>query len=132
MLCCPPRAPASANTMDESYHHFINHFLASNKAEALEWLRAASDQSFRNLGEMETDESIRLVQRLYDLGAQKVLAVEIDDYPEGANTGHLLVQLPPDDSAREQLFAFEREDAESHGFDGTPDNGQEYLYLKLD
>jgi hypothetical protein len=118
--------------MDDSSSQFIKQFLASNKAEAREWLRANSDASFRNLGEMEVDESIEFVQRLYDLGAEKVLAVEIDEYPEGANTGHLLVQLPAADDARERLFAFEREHAESHGFEGTPDDGQEYVYLKLD
>jgi hypothetical protein len=118
--------------VDESYNQFIKQFLASNKAEALEWLRAAPDNSFRSLGEMEADESIQFIERLYELGAEKVLAVEIDEYPEGANTGNLLVQLPADDSARERVFAFEREHAESHGFDGTPDEGQEYLYFKLD
>ncbi len=117
--------------MDDSYRQFIKQFLSSNKAEALEWLRAGSDTSFRNLGEMEAEELIEFVERLYDLGAEKVLAVEIDQYPEGANTGHLLVQLPSDGDAREKLFAFEREHAESHGFDGTPDEGQEYIYLKL-
>src|SRR5688500_2299129 len=110
--------------MDNSYNQLVKQFLASNKAEALEWLRGGSDESFRNLGEMEADESIQFVQRLYDLGAEKVLAVEIDEYPEGANTGHLLVQLPADDSARGRVFAFEREHAESHGFDGMPDEGQ--------
>lgn len=118
--------------MDDLYHQLVKEFLASNKAEALSWLRAGSDTSFRNLGEMEADESIRFVQHLYDLGAETVLAVAIDEYPDGANSGNLLVQLPPDDAARERLFAFEREHAESHGFDGTPDEGQEHLYLKLD
>jgi hypothetical protein len=111
----------------------VNHFLASSTAEALAWLRAGGETTFRNLGEMRADESIRFVQRLYDLGAEKVLAVKIDEYPEGANTGHLLVQLPSDDdAARERLFAFEREHAESQGFNGTPDEGQEFIYLKLD
>lgn len=118
--------------MDDSYQQFIKQFLASKQAEALEWLRAGSPDSFRNLGEMEAEESIEFVERLYDLGAEKVLAVEIDEYPEGANTGHLLVHLPVDDAARERLFAFEREHATSHGFDGTTDEGQEYIYLKLD
>jgi hypothetical protein len=56
--------------MDDSYHQLIKQFLASNKAEALEWLRAGSENSFRNLGEMEADESIQFVQRLFDLGAE--------------------------------------------------------------
>lgn len=118
--------------MNDEYRQFVKQLLASEKAEALEWLRAGSVDSSRNLGEMEADQSTEFVPRLYDLGAEQVLAVEIDEYPKGANTGHLLVQLPVDDAARERLFAFEREHAESHGFDGEPDEGQEYVYLKLD
>ena len=118
--------------MDDLYHQLVKEFLASNKAEALSWLRGGSDTSLRNLGEMEPDESIRFVEHLYDLGAETVLAVGIHEDPDGANSGNLLVEPPPDDAARERLFAFEREHAESHGFDATPDEGQEYVYLKLD
>ncbi|SRR6266536_5561832 len=118
--------------MDESYGRLIKQFLTGKTAEALEWLRGGSETSFRNLGEMETEESVEFIERLYDLGAEQVLAVEIDEYPEGENTGHLLVKLPADDHARVKLFAFEREHAESHGFEGTLDEGQEYIYLKLD
>jgi hypothetical protein len=119
--------------MDESYYQFIKQFLASNKAEALEWLRGGSEKSFRNLGEMQTtQESIAFVEHLYDLGAEQVLAVEIDEYDGGQNTGYLLVQLPYDDNARIRLFAFERQHAEQFGFEGETDEGQEYLYLKLD
>jgi hypothetical protein len=117
--------------MDESYHDFVKQFMAGNKAEALTWLRAGSATAPRNLGEMGTQESIEFVERLYGLGAQEVLAVEIDEYPDGANSGHALVRLPADDHARQALFAFEREDAEAHGFEGTPDEGQEYIYLML-
>jgi hypothetical protein len=113
-------------------HGLFEKFLAGDKAEALEWLRATPANSLRTLGEMAIDESIAFVTRLYDLGAEQVLAVEIDEYPEGANTGHLLVKLPSDGVARRRLFDFERADAESHGFEGTPDRGQEYVYLKLD
>lgn len=82
--------------------------------------------------EMEPVESVQFIQRLYDLGAEEVLAVDIDEYPDGANTGHLLIQLPSGGAVRERLFKFERKHAESHGFDGTPDEGQEYIYFKLD
>lgn len=118
--------------MDDFSLQLFKQFLASNKAEALDWLRSASDTSLRNLGEMDAGESERFVQRLYDLGSEKVLAVEIADYADGANTGHLLVQLPSDDESRERLFSFEREHAEAHGFEGTPDEGLGYLYFKLD
>jgi hypothetical protein len=111
----------------------ITEMLASTKAEALEWLRGGSESSFRNLGEMETtDESIAFAQRFYDLGAESVLACKIAEYDEGQNSGHLLIQLPSDDRARERLFAAHREHAESMGFEGEPDEGQEYLFMMLD
>lgn len=79
--------------------------LASNKAEALEWLRDSADLSVRTLGEMPTTkESVEFVQRRYDLGAVNVLAVEIDTYPTGQNAGHLLVQLPAEGEARKKLL----------------------------
>jgi hypothetical protein len=117
--------------MDDS-GQLIKRLLACRKAEALEWLRVGPVDSFRNFGKMEAGESIEFVRRLYDLGAEKVFAVEIHEYAEGANTGHVLVQLPVDDDARGRLFAFERGHAESQGFEGTPDEGQEYVYLRLD
>jgi hypothetical protein len=118
--------------MDELFHRkFIEKLLASRKAEALAWLNSPS--SFRNLGELaRTEASVTFVKRIYSLGAIKVLAVEIIDYPEGENTGKLLVELPEDRFLRGELFAFEREFAESMGFDGTADEGQRYLFLKLD
>jgi hypothetical protein len=118
--------------MDDLTRQLIKRFLAGKKAAALEWLRGCPEGSFRNLGEMEAEESVDFVRRLYDLGAEQVLAVEVDEYPDGANTGHLLVQLPSDAAARQRLFAFDREHAESLGFEGDPDEGQEYLYLMLD
>lgn len=111
----------------------IKKMLASNKAEALAWLKAGSESSFRNLGEMETtDESIAFTERWYELGAEQVLACDIAEYEDGQNSGHLLIQLPSDDATRVRLFAAEREHAESMGFDGVPDEGQEYLFLMLD
>ena len=34
-----------------------------------------------------TEDSIVFVQNLYDLGAKEVVAIKIDDYPEGQNAG---------------------------------------------
>jgi hypothetical protein len=79
--------------MDDWYGLFIRRRLATKHAEALEWLRAGSTVSFRNLGEMSmTTESIEFVQHLYDLGA-------VDDWGEGhifkspANIEHLWEEL---------------------------------------
>ena len=111
----------------------IAEMLASNKAEAVGWLRGGSRSSFRNLGEMETtEESIAFAQHFYDLGAKSVLACNITEHDGGQNSGHLLVQLPSGDAARERLFAAHREHAESMGFEGELDEGQEYLFMMLD
>ncbi len=118
---------------DEQHRKFVERMLATNKAEALSWLQGSPAGSFRNLGEMETnEESVAYVKRLYDAGAVEVIAVKIDEYDQDQNTGHLIVRLPEARYAREQVFALEREQAEAYGFDGSPDQGQTYIYLKLD
>jgi len=112
---------------------FVKKLLASRKSEALEWLEGGSAKSFRNIGELETtEESIAFIQRLYTLGAKTVLAVEIIEWEEGENTGNLLVELPREGHLRIELFAFEKQHAESMGFEGAEDTGQLYLYFKLD
>jgi hypothetical protein len=125
----PPVPPPSDFDRD-----FIKQMLSTRKAEALEWLRGSGETSVRNLGEMGEEESLQFVQRLYELGAAKVLAVEIEDFHQVGNdqtTNHLLVQLPMDIPARARLFEFGTRHAESEGFDGESDRGQEYLYFKL-
>jgi hypothetical protein len=120
--------------LDEELHRkFVDKLLASRKAEALTWLQAGSEKSFRNIGELETtEESVAFIERIYSLGAKTVLAVEIIQWEQGENTGKLLVELPRDRFLRSELFAFEKQHAESMGLDGAEDVGQLYLYLKLD
>jgi hypothetical protein len=113
--------------------NFAQKLLNSEKAEALGWLDGSSPTSFRNLGEMQTnEESAAFVKRIYSMGAKSVLAVEIVKWEQGENTGKLLIELPNDRFARSELFAFEKQHAESMGFDGSPDKGQQYLFLNLD
>ena len=112
----------------------IEKMLASHHAEALEWLRASSPSSFRNLGELETtEESVALVEWLYSCGAIKVLACKIHVYPEGdQNSGHLLIELPTDPVARAKVFDAARELAERLAFSGDVDTGQQWLFCMLD
>ena len=114
---------------------FVERFLDSpNTKEALSWLRAASESDFRSVGEHETtEESIALIEEVYDAGAAEVLAVEIDEYPdEGQNTGKLVIKLPDDTNARQRVFAWVGEIAQSQGFDAEQDSGQSYLFVMLD
>lgn len=113
---------------------FVQQFLESpSTKEALAWLQAGSDSDFRSVGESEsTEESIALIQQIYDAGAEEVLAVDIDEYPEGQNTGKLVIRLPADPAARERVFAWAGEIAESQGFDAEQDSGQSYVFVMLD
>src|SRR2546427_6067499 len=104
--------------MDEDFHRkFVDKLLSSRKAEALAWLKGGSAGSFRNIGEMDTtEESVAFIERLYSLGAKTVLAVDIIQWEQAENTGNLLVELPRDRFIRSELFAFEKQHAESMGF----------------
>jgi hypothetical protein len=105
----------------------VREFLGGPHAEAVSWLEGGST---RILGELQShDESLFLVNRFYALGAESVIAVELD--PDGEGCRYLLIHLPPRDSLRQAIFAFERAGVEEHGFDGTPDEGQEYLFIDV-
>lgn len=127
------RSPANSGPRDDAA--FIKELLSGASAEALGWLRGAPEDAYRSLGELPYDESMQLVERLYALGATKVHAVKIEQTPgtDDESTNHLLIELPPPDNteARARLFEYENQYAESEGFEGEPDRGQKFLYLKL-
>jgi hypothetical protein len=102
----------------------ISRFLASDIEEAWTWLKENED---RNLGEMSAEESADFVAKAYNAGAVRVIAVEIAE----ETTNHLLLELPTQAAKRRRVFAFEKKQAESEGFDGEEDRGQRFLYLKL-
>jgi len=101
--------------------------------EALAWLQETRQPS-RSLGEATSqDESIRLVKRLYALGAVTVHAAEIDGATsEDQNTGRVVIELPQEQGARGQVMEYCGELAREQGFDPEPDAGQRYLLLMLD
>jgi hypothetical protein len=101
--------------------------------EVLAWLRAGSSEDFRSLGELATtEESIALAMEAYQAGAAKVFAVEIDEYPEGQNTGKLVIKLPADADARRRALGWAGAIAQEQGFEAEKDNGQSYLFVMLD
>jgi hypothetical protein len=114
-------------------HKLIRKLLKSpSQSEALSWLQNAGDE-VRTLGELSSnEESVSLVENLYSLGAVKVLAVEIDHYPEGQNSGKLIVELPSDPQKRAQLFRSVGEHVERRGFERDKDTDQCHLFLWLD
>jgi hypothetical protein len=52
------------------------------------------------------------VQRLYDLGATKVLVTEIEDFGRGPSSDTLYVTLPPKGARRERLLNFIQNDGQ--------------------
>src|SRR5690242_17579629 len=98
----------------------VRDFLDGPHAEAVAWLQSGAP-GVRTLGEHPSQEqSLSLVQRLYALGAEAVIAVGYES-DEDESCRYLLVRLPTRDSYRDALFGFERAGVEGHGFEGTVD-----------
>jgi hypothetical protein len=113
--------------MNDEYTSIVRGFLSGPHTEALAWLRAGPDNS-RSLGEMSNSESSSLLNQLYALGAESVIAVGLQS-ENAAWCRYLLVQLPARSDYRSALFAFERRNVEEHGYEGQADEGQEYLFI---
>lgn len=113
---------------------FVSRFLgAPDTQEAQAWLQAASADDFRSLGEDEsTEESLALVRELYAAGAEEVLAVEIEEYDEGQNTGKIVIKLPRDADSRAAVLVIANDLIQSQGFDPEVDTGQSYVFVMLD
>lgn len=101
--------------------------------EALSWLADTRELS-RSLGEAtDQAESIRLVKKLYRLGAVSVHAVEIDGGPdEDQNSGKVVIELPDVQEQRAKLLKLCGKLARDLGFEADSDVGQKYLLLMLD
>lgn len=105
----------------------------SHVREALGWLQESRNPS-RSLGEARNqDDSIKLVEKLYQLGAQAVHATEIKSSPSrDQNSGRLILELPEQQEKRKKLFRICGKIAKAGGFDADPDVRQRYLLLMLD
>ncbi len=102
--------------------------------EALSWLQQA-DNKRRNVGDssecLTPEDTLRLVQELYEAGAPEVLAqdVEVDEEVESGNS--LKVTLPQAPQSRAVLFAIEERvlrDTNS-AFDPEGEQGQAFFTL---
>jgi hypothetical protein len=100
-------------------------------AEALAWTKEADGtDELRTIHELNNEQSLEIIQRLYDLGAVCVTAVDIESDPDfGETTNILIVELPDDTPLRKQLFKYESKQARSVGFNGVTDTGQKYLFF---
>src|SRR5262245_31331002 len=98
-------------------------------AEALSWLKEAKGPDERTITGGDGEgwrgaEAVAVVQGLYDLGAVRVTAVEIEGRTEKAreqDTSTLIMELPKDHTKRAQLFKWEAKFAREQGWDPTDD-----------
>ena len=123
--------------MDINYEELVQ---APEAEEALAWLREGKSAGQRTITGSDGQgwwgaEAVAVVQKLYDLGAVRVTAVEISGRIEGARdqyTSSLVVELPGNQEKRAALFAWQGEFAKELGSDPTPDEGQDYLLIWRD
>lgn len=124
---------ARARKPDPEKGHQIDTFcLATMKRgkreDAVSWI----ESSRNSLGELSHAASRRLVAKLLRLGCKQIHACEIDDYDEGCNTGHVVVELPSEAERRKAILRELDRLASDQGYAGDFDDGQHYAYIKLD
>jgi len=73
-------------------------------AEALAWSREASDEKWRTIYEYDNARSAAIIEEIYELGAQKVVAADIDSDPDIGETTDVLIVTLPNDANNEQSF----------------------------
>jgi len=119
----------------EEHEKFIQELLSNpNKSEAYSWLDECSDDSFSNVGELEsTEKSLDLIQEIYGAGAVEVIAVEIDKYPDGdENTGKLVIVMPEEPEKRKKVLEWCSRISGEQGFAAHEDYGQRHEFVMLD
>lgn len=129
----PPPEPADQTEPNDADDGLVKGLLAEHCEEAFAWLMDGQQEFSRNLGEMDWYESLDFVRGLYEKGAPRVIAAQIEQMPgtpeETSNL--LLVQLPSPGPERKKLFALGKRRATSQGFDPERDRGQRFLFFKL-
>lgn len=112
--------------------------IAGNSKEALSWLQSYGDGvrslsgSEGNSGEhfYANETAINLIKLIYQLGAIKIHAVDIDDYEaEDQDTDTLFIELPNDELQRAKIFEFVNDFATKRGWDATKDENQKFLLM---
>lgn len=119
--------PGSGRHADETCRKLL---AKGDNREALSWLQESKPGNIRTIGEQSPEDSLRIVQSLYNSGAVKVHALKIDrEAGYGETTNIVCVELPVAGSERQKLFKIEAKTASSGGFDPVSDDGQTYLFL---
>ena len=104
--------------------------------EDLEWLQSheSTHAEIGNwLGELgSTEDSIDLAKILYSSGAVKVWAVEIAQRGTNQKSSKLVIELPRDPCRRAGALAEASKIVTEQGFEPIHDDGQQYVWVRLD
>jgi len=123
----PPPEPGSGAHQDPFCRKLLD---TKTHKEALAWVKESKDRDIRTIGEQSPEASLKIVERLYQEGAEQVWAVDLETYPnEGQSTNNLVIELPTNPTLRRKLFLLEARVAASGGFDPVSDDGQHYMFL---
>jgi len=111
----------------ESYDEWCRRLISEPESrEVLAWLKSGDN----TLGEISSAKrSLALAQDIYDHGAVKVFALDIDEYPSYQNTGILVIELPQNPAARAKVSAWAAKHTRSQD---DLEEGQKYLFVMLD
>ena len=109
---------------------FCQHLIDGDEViDAYGWLALGG----YTLGEMSRAQSKRLLMRLQHLGCPAVYACEVEELgARAANSGNLVVELPVDMATRGEVFQLANRIVTEQGFEPELDDGQRYVYIKLD
>jgi hypothetical protein len=122
-----PAEPGSGMSADRLCRRLLQE---KSHTEALAWMQQSKRGDIRMVGEQNSSDSLKIVQRLYDAGAVQVHAVDLDRVAGvGETTNTLCVELPNDAGKRQKLFKIEKRVAGAGGFDPVSDDGQAYMFL---
>lgn len=111
---------------------FCGRILATGKnAEARTWaLEAKGAPHLRTVHELDNAGSLAVIEKLYALGAERVVACNIGITAGGGEaTDELIVILPNAVEARKRLLNYERSYSKRRGFGGVNDAGQRYMLI---
>lgn len=119
-----PAAPSDNEHLEELLHR-------GKSVEALKWANEVQgEKPYRTVFEYDNAESLKIIKDLYEMGAEVVTAIDIESDPKyGETTNMLIVSLPNDPKARQNIFAFAATQARRSGFGPTADRGQKLLML---
>lgn len=85
------------------------------------------------LGEMSRVQTKRLLEQLQTLRCPRVYACEVEVLSSrAASSSHLVAELPTDPAQRQEVLKLASQMAFKQGFEAIMDDGQRYLYIKLD